>query len=256
MSIIDALILGLLQGATEFIPVSSSGHLLLAHEILGTGKDLLSFDVMLHVGTLLALLIYFYKDILVLAKNLFNKNKEGKLARLLLLATLPAALAGLLFSSYIEDNLRTTSVVVVTLSLVALLMIYADNKSNSKDKEITKDRALKVGFAQALALIPGVSRSGITITTGVLTGMDKKAAARFSFLLAIPIIAGSAVGILIKDFSFSEISSTALAVGFVASFLSGLVAIKFLLNVIAKVGLKPFAYYRLALAVLVLIFIV
>jgi undecaprenyl-diphosphatase len=253
MSIFDALILGLLQGFTEFIPISSSGHLLLAHEVLGTGESTLAFDVALHVGTLLALVLFFRKDLWNLAINITKDNKNGRLARILILATIPGVVAGLLFSGFIDDNLRSPVIVAITLALVGLIMIYVDNRTVTENKhEVTRRQGVLVGVAQAIALIPGVSRSGITITTGIFLGLDRKQAARFSFLLAVPIIAGSAVGIFLKD-GDSLAFGTELYVGMIAAFVSGLLAIKFMLAFIAKIGLKPFAYYRIALAVIVLI---
>lgn len=256
MSIFEALILGLLQGFTEFIPVSSSGHLLLAHEILGTGESTLAFDVALHVGTLLALLLFFRNDLWSLIVNFMKDNNSGRLARILILATIPAVLIGLLFSGYIDKNLRSPVIVAITLTLVGALMIYVDNRTVSEnEKEVTRKQGVLVGVAQALALIPGVSRSGITITTGIFLGLDRKQAARFSFLLAVPIIAGSAIGIFLKD-GDSLTFGAELYVGMIAAFVSGLLAIKFMLAFIAKIGLKPFAYYRFAVAILVLIFLV
>jgi undecaprenyl-diphosphatase len=253
MSIFDALLLGLLQGFTEFIPVSSSGHLLLAHEVLGTGENTLVFDVALHIGTLIALLLFFRKDLWNIAINITHKNKEGRLARILVIATIPAILVGLLFSGFIDTNLRSPVIVAVTLILVGIAMIYVDNRSIPDNKhEVTRRQGLWVGVMQSLALIPGVSRSGITITTGMFMGLDRKQAARFSFLLSVPIIAGSALGIFLMD-GDSLMFGTELYVGIVASFVSGLLAIKFMLAFIAKIGLKPFAYYRIALALIVLL---
>jgi undecaprenyl-diphosphatase len=256
MSIFEALILGLIQGFTEFIPVSSSGHLLLAHEILGTGGSTLAFDVALHVGTLLALVLFFRKDLWALLVNITKDNVDGRLARILILATIPAVIAGLLFSGYIDDNLRSPLIVAITLALVGAFMIYVDNRTVQENKhEVTRRQGVLVGVAQALALIPGVSRSGITITTGIFLGLDRKQAARFSFLLAVPIIAGSALGIFLKD-GDSLTFGTELYVGMIAAFVSGVIAIKFMLAFIAKIGLKPFAYYRFAVAILVLVFLV
>jgi undecaprenyl-diphosphatase len=255
MSIFEALVLGLVQGLTEFIPVSSSGHLLLAQEVFGSEESSLAFDVVLHVGTLAALLIYFHKDVLNLAKNVFNKSKEGALARLIVLATIPAALIGLLFADFIDENLRSPMVVVFTLSSVGVLMLLVEKyATNKKSNDISTKQGLSVGAAQALALIPGVSRSGITITIGMLAGMGRVQAARFSFLLAIPIIAGSAFGVLLKDGDSLSFDG-ALIVGMLAAFVSGLIAIKFLLSVIGQFGLKPFAYYRILLALIVLVFL-
>ena len=257
MSIFEALVLGLIQGLTEFIPVSSSGHLLLAHEVFGSTDSSLAFDVALHTGTLLALLVFFRKDLFKLAANVTKPNQQGRLARLLILATIPAAVAGLLFGDYIDEHLRTPLITAATLAVVGLLMLVADNKFLQKnEKEVTTKQGLLVGFAQLFALVPGVSRSGATMTAGLFAGLSRVQAARFSFLLAIPIVAGSALGILVKDVDTSNIGVTALVVGVVAAFVSGLAAIRFLLGVIAKTGLKPFALYRIALAIIVVVFLV
>lgn len=250
MSIFEALILGLVQGLTEFIPVSSSGHLILTHELFGSAENSLAFDVALHVGTLGALLLVFYKDVLVLAKNVLSNNKQGRLARLLLLATLPAAFAGLLFGDLIDEHARIPLVVAGTLAVVGILMLISERYASSsvpEDKTPSTKQGLTIGFAQALALVPGVSRSGATMTAGFFMGMGRKQAVRFSFLLSIPIIAGSALGILLKD-SGGVSFNLPLLVGMVTALLSGFFAIKFMLNIIEKVGLKPFAYYRIILA--------
>lgn len=253
MSIIESIVLGLVQGITEFIPVSSSGHLLLTHEIFGSSDNSLAFDVALHVGTLAALVVYFRKDILELIKNIGSKNKAGRLARLLVSATVPAVVVGLLFSDYIDDNLRTPTVVAITLAVVGVLMLIADAKTTKKEeKEVTKKQGMMVGVSQAIALIPGVSRSGITITTGIFSGMTRARSAKFSFLLAIPIIAGSALGILLKDGGGYTDGNWQIVLGIVTAFVSGILAIKILLGVITKMGLRPFAVYRIVLAVIVI----
>lgn len=257
VSIIEAILLGLVQGLTEFIPVSSSGHLLLAQEVLGNGNNLV-FDVFLHVGTLVAILVYFHKDIVELAKNLFAKNQQGILARTIAMATVPAVIIGLLFSDFIDDNLRTPLVTAITLIAVALVMLVADKKPAPPKETATvpRKKGLIIGLVQSAALIPGVSRSGATITTGVLLGLTRTQAARFSFLLAIPLVAGSAVGLMLRDSSGLSVGGWQIALGLIASFVSGIAAIKFLLGVISRAGLKPFAYYRIILAVIVLIFLV
>ena len=257
MSIIEAIILGLVQGLTEFIPVSSSGHLLLAHELFGTSENTLGFDVALHVGTLAALLVFFRSDIYKLARNLFAKNADGRLARLLACATMPALIAGLLFSDIVDEHLRSPMIVAVSLSVVAVLMLIAHRKKSDEAKEVTFRNGLLVGLAQCAALIPGVSRSGATITTGLFLGFAREQAARFSFLLAIPIVGGSALGLLVKDANaFSQESTTTLLIGMLVAFSSGLLAISYMLRVIARVGLKAFAYYRLVLAAVVLVVMV
>ncbi len=257
MSFIEVVILGLVQGLTEFLPVSSSGHLLLIHKAFGNTSSTLAFDVALHVGTVIALLVYFRKELIDLAMNLFSKTVKGRLARLLIWATLPAAILGLLLSDYIDKNLRTPIIVASTLAGVGILMLIAEAVAKKLDnKEVSTKQGMTVGFAQALALIPGVSRSGITITTGLFMGMSRVEAARFSFLLAIPIIAGSAFGTLLKGSYDHNVILWQVLLGASVSFVSGLLAIKFFLGVIDRVGLKPFAIYRIALALLVLAILV
>lgn len=256
MSILQAIILGLVQGLTEFIPVSSSGHLLIVHNLMGTTENTLSFDIALHVGTLLALLLYFRKDLWNLLINIFAKNKEGRLARLLILATIPAALIGFLLGDYVDEHVRSIGVVAVSLGVVGIIMLVVDKMAkDKKNSEVTTKQGLLIGFAQALALVPGVSRSGATMTTGLLVGLGREQAARFSFLLAVPIIAGSALGILVKN-SDGLTLDLPLIVGMLTAFISGLGAIALLLNLIKRVGLKPFAYYRIILALIILAILV
>ncbi len=258
MSIIEALLLGIVQGLTEFIPVSSSGHLIIVHDIFGSSENTLAFDVALHVGTLIALLVFFRNELWSLAKNAFKNNQEGKLARLIVLATLPAATIGFLLGDFIDDKVRSTLVVACTLGIVGILMLLADKyatNTEDKDKYPTTKQGMIVGFAQVFALIPGVSRSGATITAGIFAGLGRELATKFSFFLAVPIVAGSAFGILLKDSSLITFDGS-LMVGVVAAFISGLFAIKFMLGVIKKVGLKPFAYYRIAISVMIILYIV
>lgn len=255
MSIIEAIILGLVQGLTEFIPVSSSGHLLLLHEVFKNDGSSLGFDVALHVGTLAALLVVFKKDIINLVKNVTKQNSEGKLARTIALATLPAALAGLFFSDFIDDSLRSPFVVMVALALVGGIMLIVDTLTPKQSSEVSQKQGILVGVAQILALIPGVSRSGATITAGLMLGLTRELATRFSFLLAIPIISGSALGLLIKGDLATSGQALPLVFGMIAAFLSGLFAIRFMLRIIGNVGLRPFALYRIALAIVVGLFL-
>lgn len=248
MSVFEIIVLGLLQGLTEFIPVSSSGHLVIAHELFGDAENTLSFDVALHVGTLLALVIFFWRDIARLVTNVFNKTKDGKLARLIILATIPAALAGFLLEDVIDNNLRRLEVVAVTLVVVGLLMLLAEKYAKKRSLELDSKKALGIGVAQAVALIPGVSRSGASITAGMFAGLDRAAAARFSFLLAIPITAGSALGVLVKNKDVVSGSFGELVLGAAIAFISGLFAIKFLMSYLARHSLAVFAWYRFALA--------
>ena len=260
MSIIDAILLGLIQGLTEFIPVSSSGHLVLAHSVLGVTQNSLVFDLALHLGTLLSLLIFFNKELIVLTKSLVVKSEKTRLAWFLALATLPAVIAGVLLESLAESSFRSPRLVAITLIIAASIMFLAERlmqrrKHLTKLSDVSLKQTIVIGLAQAIALVPGVSRSGSTITTGLLMGLDRVSATRFSFLLGIPITAGAILKVLVSESSFSTISSEAgvFAVGIISAFLSGIFAINFLLKFLAKHSLDIFAYYRVALGVIVLL---
>lgn len=261
MSVLIAAILGIIQGLTEFIPVSSSGHLVLAHEVFGLEEVGLAFDVALHGGTLLALIVYFYKDLLRLGRALFTKAEETNLAWLLVVATIPAVFAGTLLESQAETTFRSSVLVAANLIIVAFFMLgaeaYAKNRKSSTKLNQTKlSQALSIGLAQALAIVPGVSRSGATITAGLFAGLDRVSATRFAFLLGIPIIAGAFIKTMLSG-GADELRDemTIFAVGATAAFISGLFAIRFLLRYLSKHSLAVFAYYRIGLGVLVLLLV-
>jgi len=260
MSIIEAVILGLVQGVTEFVPVSSSGHLIIAHELLGVSETGLTFDVALHLGTLLALCLFFYKDICELAVALVRKTARSRLAWLLVLATVPAVIAGVLLEDLASSSFRSLPLVAVNLIVVGGLMIAAEHyaKRTTKPTNVhhtSRRQALTMGLAQAAAIIPGVSRSGSTITAGLFGGMSREGAARFSFLLAIPITAGATLKVLVSDNALTQVNQEAgiFAVGIITAFLSGLLAIRFLLAFVAKHPLNIFAYYRFAVGGIILL---
>ncbi len=260
MSIVQALILGLVQGLTEFVPVSSSGHLVLMHQALGITENGLTFDVALHIGTLLALIVYFYKDLVLLVGGLFGKNDSRRLAWLLAAATVPAVIVGAALESTAESAFRSVRLVAINLILVAFVMLAAESfarryKHKAELKNVTAKQALTIGAAQAAAIVPGVSRSGSTITTGLLLGLDRVAATRFSFLLGIPITAGAIAKVLLNAETFHTIGSEAsiFLIGIITAFVSGLVAIRFLLRFLAGHTLALFAYYRIGLGLFVLL---
>lgn len=262
MNIIEAIILGLIQGLTEFIPVSSSGHLVIAHHVLGITETGLGFDVALNIGTLLALGLYFYKDIWMLINGILGRNEHKKLAWLIAGATIPVVIAGMLLQDMAETSFRSVTLVAANLIGVALIMLAAERyakkhyKHPSELTEITPKQAALVGLAQAAALVPGVSRSGATITAGIFAGIDRVTATRFSFLLAIPAIGGAVVKVMIDGAAGELMKSPAIfIVGIVTAFLSGLVAIKFLLGYLAKHDLSVFAYYRIALGAVLLVWV-
>lgn len=259
MSIIEAILLGLVQGLTEFIPVSSSGHLILMHHLLGVAENGLAFDLALHVGTLVALVLFFGKDLIAYARAVFIKSEKTRLSWLLIAATVPAAVAGYLLESAAESTFRSVRLVCVNLIVVGFIMLLAEymykkQKKHQTLQDITTKQALTMGFAQALAIVPGVSRSGSTITAGLFMGLDRVAATRFSFLLCVPIISGAIAKVLTEGNTIAQLNSdkTIVTVGVITAFVSGLFAIRFMLSFLGKHGLHVFAYYRIALGLAVL----
>lgn len=260
MSIIQAIILGLIQGLTEFIPISSSGHLVIAHHLLGVQDRALAFDVALHLGTLIALVIFFWKDLGVYISAIFKKSEHTKLAHLLIVSTIPAAVIGYLLESKAESQFRSVKLVAMNMMIFGLIMllaerIYERHKNHTRLDGVQTNQALAMGFAQAIAIVPGVSRSGSTITAGLFMGLSRVAATRFSFLLGIPITAGA----ILKVFSEGGVMQSArdqqsiFIVGIITALLSGLFAIKFMLSYLGKHGLHIFAYYRIAFALVVVL---
>lgn len=259
MSIVEVVILGAVQGLTEFIPVSSSGHLVILHELLGLSDGGLAMDVALHIGTLGALLVYFWKDIVDLIQRLFEGKKRAKLPLLLGFACIPAVIAGVLLQEFAESTFRHPILVAANLAVFGGIMFLAEKyasrrKTEKAIEEMTARQALAIGSFQALAIVPGVSRSGSTITGGLFFGLDKVAATRFSFLLAIPITFGAILKLAL-DGSFNALSQDLAVVvtGIVTAFISGLIAIRFLLKFIARYSVIWFFYYRLSLAIFILL---
>jgi undecaprenyl-diphosphatase len=253
MSLINAIILGLIQGLTEFIPISSSGHLVIVSHLLGI-NNAFTFDSLLNFGTLLALIIYFKDRIWSLVTRTLL-GKEWLLLAKIILATIPAAIVGLILDKQIERLNDFVWVVIVMLIAVGIPMIII-GKENMKpnnqqiEKSISWLTSIKVGVAQALALLPGASRSGLTILAGLKSGLSAARAAEFSFLLAIPIITAASLKILFSsegiDFVSHNIGTT--LVGNIVSFLAGLLAVSFFISLLGKRGLKDFGWYRIGLA--------
>lgn len=257
MQVFLALLIGIIQGLTEFIPVSSSGHLILADQWLNFEYGGLAFDIALNIGTLAALYIFFRRDIHDLMVGLVRKTEHSRLSWLIALACIPAVVAGVMLESAAESTFRSDQLVAFNLIVVAFVMLAADRlgKKNLTMKDIGIGRALGIGFAQALALVPGVSRSGITISAGFLAGLDGKTATRFSFLLSGPIIAGATGKVLLKPENLNQMTSepAIYGAGILGAFASGYLAIRFMLRYLANHGLAIFAYYRIVLGVLILI---
>jgi undecaprenyl-diphosphatase len=257
---LQVVILAIVQGLTEFLPISSSGHLVLVPVFLGWTDQGLAFDVAVHFGSLIAVLLFFRKDIHALLRGSFQafggniKTIESRMALGIALGTIPAALAGLLFVDWIEANLRSPSVIVFTLSGYAILMVFAD-RFGRRTREISsvqiKD-AILIGVAQALALVPGTSRSGITITAAMALGFERQDAARFSFLLAVPVILLATLYSLLGLLSSAApVAWGQLAIGVIVSAIVAYLSIEFFMRFVTRIGLLPFAIYRFALAAVI-----
>ena len=260
MELLHAIFLGILQGITEFLPISSSAHLIMAPVLAGWEDQGVAFDLAVHVGTLLAVLLYFYKDVGVLTQDSISSITQrrfvgqGKLAWFLVIATIPAAITGLLLLEFIDRQLRLVEIIFFTTLGFGLLLGWADWRQNQQRTLSTlswKEAAL-VGVAQAFSLIPGTSRSGATITAGLLLGLSREAASRFSFLLAIPITA-MAAGAKLLDVATKDVNVDWIAflTGGITSFLMALTAIHFFLKWLNRFGMWPYVVYRIVLAALI-----
>ena len=261
MTWLQIVVLAIVQGLTEFLPISSSGHLILVPAFAGWGDQGLAFDVAVHFGSLLAVCAYFREDVVAMFRGGFQllglrtDTPESRIAMVLAVGTIPAAIAGLTLAGWIEANLRDPSVVVGTLSGYAVLMVLAD-RWGRRERNVTDvgiADAIWIGIAQALALIPGTSRAGITITAARVLGFARQDAARFSFLLSIPIILmatgykGLELALGDEAVSWATLGSAAVISGIVAY-----LSIGFFMRVVSYIGLLPFAIYRLALAAVIL----
>ena len=260
MNVIDAALLGILQGVTEFLPISSSGHLILAEYFFHLKGADLAFDVMLHMGTLIAVLIYFFKDWLEMAKGLLPQYKEQRrLLAYVIIGTIPGAVFGVLLAHKAETVFRNPWVIVSTLAGVALLLLLAEKvaKHTRSFKDLNLKDAILIGISQAFAIVPGVSRSGITMTTALFLDLDRQASAKFSFLLSAPIIAGAGLYEGIKILKHGGVGGlgTEYLVGFIAAAISGYLVIAFLMRFLMTHTFKPFAYYRILLAAFVAAFL-
>ena len=262
MNPFQAFVLGLVQGLSEFLPISSSGHLLLIPVLLGWESHGLAFDASLHLGTALALLVFFWRDWLGLGSVVLAGLRDQKarldprwrLAGLLIVGSIPAGLVGLAFEATIESAVRQAWLVGLLLIVFGLLMLLAD-RVGSQQREMSQvglRDAVVVGLAQCLALMPGVSRSGVTITAGLLRGLDRAAAARFSFLLSTPITVAAALYSMRKLIGAGPTDLLSLAVGVLTAAAAGWLAIGFLLRYLQRNSLLIFVGYRVLLGLAVL----
>lgn len=259
MTLLAAALLGVVQGLTEFLPVSSSAHLILARAFFGWNGEAfgLPFDVACHVGTLAAVVWYFRRDVIAMAAAApralrLQNDPPARQGRLIVLGTVPAVLVAVLFNDWVEERLRTPLVCALTLAAGGLLLLAAERLGRRVRDERTVDEgdALLLGTAQAAALVPGVSRAGATIATGMLAGLTRHGAARFSFLLGIPAILAAAgkEGVEVARTGFAPGEALLFVVGMVTSAVVGYLTIRYFLRYLARHSLDVFAWYRLVLA--------
>ncbi|MHB8793363.1 MAG: undecaprenyl-diphosphatase UppP [Thermoleophilia bacterium] len=261
MSFLEALILGIVQGLTEFLPVSSSAHLVLVPDLMGWGPPSVSFDLVLHLGSMVAVIAYFWRDILEIIKAFFEEGKAAVVKRriglFLAIGTIPAAVIGGLFESRFESFFTEPAWVAFFLIITGFLLVASQKVSGARSlsgrgvAQMKISDTLAIGFAQAVAILPGISRSGSTISAGLFLGLKRETAARYSFLLSVPIIAGAAIFNLRHGFGGegdaegggSGEAAVTLVVGFIAAAFSGFVAVKFLLDYVRHHSLGVFAIY-------------
>lgn len=249
MEIIDAIILGIVQGLTEFLPVSSSGHLELGKAILGDNsipEESLLFTVVLHFATALSTLVVFRQDVWEIIKGLiqFKWNEETRFSLKILISMIPAAFLGLLFEEQMEGFFGGNIAFVGYMLLITALLLYLADKAKETQKKVTYLNSFIIGVSQAIAILPGISRSGATISTSVLLGVDKTKAARFSFLMVVPLIIGKmAKDIIGGELQFQSEQTIAMGAGFIAAFIAGLVACTWMIQLVKKSKLSYFAIY-------------
>lgn len=255
-TVLQSAFLGLVQGLTELLPISSSAHLKILPWLLWNIDDIGAFDVALHAGTLLAIGIFFFKDwinLLVGAyKNVFKKEKtfEGRMFFYIVIATIPGGLIGFILDKYFSDILMKPIIIAIALIVMGIVLYVVDkkSKSNIKYEDLKFKQTFLIGLSQALAFIPGVSRSGVTMTTGRLMGVERESAAKYSFMLSAPIVLAATL------FKFNEFDFASLSfwVGVFVSFIVGLIVIKLLLKYLQKGDFKLFAIYRVLFGLLIL----
>ncbi|WP_420603879.1 undecaprenyl-diphosphate phosphatase [Flagellimonas sp.] len=251
MEIIDAIILGIIQGLTEFLPVSSSGHLELGKAILGADslpEESLLFTVILHFATALSTLIVFRKDVAEIFKGLFQFkwNEETQFSLKIIISMIPAALVGFFLEDFLEVFFDGAIIIVGIMLLITAVLLYLADLAKTTDKGVSYRSAFVIGVAQAVAILPGISRSGATISAAVLLGVDKSKSARFSFLMVVPLIVGKmAKDLLSGDVNFVGDQAIAMGAGFIAAFIAGLAACTWMIKLVRQSKLSYFAIYCL-----------
>ena len=260
MDILEAIILGIIQGLTEFLPVSSSGHLELAKAIFGdtsVPEESLTFTVVLHAATALSTIVIFRKEIVEILKGLFQFkwNEEMEFSIKIILSMIPAVIIGLAFEKELESFFGGQILLVGLMLLVtAVLLLFADKAKNT-NKKVSFTNAIIIGISQAIAMLPGISRSGATISTSVLLGVDRSKAAKFSFLMVVPLILGKvAKDVISGDINFQGGDIVALSAGFVAAFVAGLLACTWMISLVKKSKLSYFSLYCAIVGVIAIIY--
>ena len=249
MDILEAIILGIIQGLTEFLPVSSSGHLELAKAILGDNsvpEESLTFTVVLHFATALSTLVIFRKEVAQIFKGLFQFkwNEEFQFSLKIIISMIPAVIIGLLFEEQLESFFGGKILFVGAMLLVTAVLLLLADKAKNTDKSVSFPNSLIIGISQAIAMLPGISRSGATISTSVLLGIDRTKAAKFSFLMVVPLIFGKiAKDILGGDINFQSSEIIPISAGFIAAFVSGLLACQWMIALVKKSKLSYFSIY-------------
>lgn len=249
MDILEAIILGIIQGLTEFLPVSSSGHLELAKAILGDNsvpEESLTFTVVLHFATALSTLVIFRKEVAQIFKGLFQFkwNEEFQFSLKIVISMIPAVIIGLLFEEQLESFFGGKILFVGAMLLVTAVLLLLADKAKNTDKSVSFPNSLIIGISQAIAMLPGISRSGATISTSVLLGIDRTKAAKFSFLMVVPLIFGKiAKDILGGDINFQSSEIIPISAGFIAAFVSGLLACQWMIALVKKSKLSYFSIY-------------
>ena len=261
MSVFEAVLLGVIQGVAEFLPISSSAHLILIPYLLGFEVSGLSFDIALHFGTMLAVLLIFVKEWWILFVEAIKGTKEkklntnGKIFWYLVISTIPAGIVGILFDDMIESVIRCKVwLIAITLAIMGLFIFIGDKWASKhymiekNFEDITLKETIIIGFAQVFALIPGFSRSGTTILAGRLFGLSKEAVTKFTFLLSVPVICGATI-LKVNDLEMSK----EVVIGIISSFIMGVISIRFLLGYIKKHDFQIFAFYRIILSIIIFI---